>query len=53
MYSSHYTIIKCVCFKLIHCVVNLDVTSFSRVFNEFDYLFLSDVLLLINKIILL
>ena len=41
MYSSHHRIIKCVGFKPIHCSINLDVASFSRVFSEFDYIFLS------------
>ena len=40
MYYSHNIIINCVGFKSIHCAINLDVTSSSRVFNEFDYLFI-------------
>ena len=45
MYYSHHKIIKRVSFKSIHCAINLDVASSSKVFSEFDYLFLSDVLL--------
>ena len=37
MYSSYYRIIKYVGFKPIHYAINLDVVSFSNVFNEFDY----------------
>ena len=40
MYSSHHRIIKYVDFKLIHCAINLDVASSSRLFSDFDYLFL-------------
>ena len=43
--SSHYSIIECVGFKSIHYTINLDVISFPRVFNEFDYVFISNVLL--------
>ena len=42
--SSNYRIIKCVCFKPIHCAINLDATSFSKVFNEFDYVFMSELI---------
>ena len=45
MYYSYHRIIKCVGFKPIHCAINLNTTSSSRFFNEFDSLFLSDVLL--------
>ena len=45
MYSSHHRIIKCVGFKPIHCVTYLDDVSSFRVFNEFDYVFLSNLLL--------
>ena len=45
MYSSYHGIIKCVDFKPIHYAINLDVTSSSIVFSEFDYLFISDILL--------
>ena len=44
MYSSHYMIIKYVSFKPIHYVINLNIVSFFKVFNEFDYVFISDVL---------
>ena len=40
MYSIHHKIIKCVGFKSIHCAINLNVLSSSKVFNEFDYVFL-------------
>ena len=36
---------KCVGFKLIHYVINLNVMSFSRVISEFDYVFLSNILM--------
>ena len=45
MYFSHHRIIKYVGFKPIHCTINLDDTSSSRVFSKFNSLFLSDVLL--------
>ena len=38
-YSDHYMIIKCVDFEPIHYAINLDVLSFFKVYNEFDYLF--------------
>ena len=54
MYSSYHRIIKCVGFESIHCATNLDITSSSKVFSEFDYVFLLNVLLVrINKIIFL
>ena len=34
MYFSHHRIIKCVCFKSIHCTINLDVTSSSRACSD-------------------
>ena len=46
MYYNHRRIIKCVGFKPIYCVINLDATSSSIIFNEFDYLFLSVILLI-------
>ena len=53
MYYSYHKIIKCVDFKSIYYIINLDAVSFFRVFNEFDSLFLSDILLiLINEIII-
>ena len=45
MYYSHHRIIKCTGFKPIHYAITLNVTSSFIVFNEFDYLFISDVLL--------
>ena len=45
MYSSFRRIIKCVGFKPIRCAIYLNITSSFKLFNEFDYLFLSDVLL--------
>ena len=38
-------IIKCVGFELIHYVINLDVESSSKVFSKFDYVFLSNIML--------
>ena len=46
MYFSHHIIIKCLGFKPIHYVINLDVTSSFRDFREFDYVFLLNVLLI-------
>ena len=40
MYYSHHIIIKCVGFKPIYYAINLDVAPSSRVFSEFDYMFL-------------
>ena len=45
IYSSYHRIIKCVGFKPIYCAINLDVASSSKIFSEFDFLFISDVLL--------
>ena len=45
MYLSHHKIIKCVDFELIHCVINLNAILFSRVFSEFDFVFLSNILI--------
>ena len=54
MYSSHHRIIKCVGFESIHCIINLNIVLFSRVFNEFDYVFLSNILMVgINEITLI
>ena len=40
-------------FELIHWFINLSATSSSKIFNEFDHMFLSNVLLVsINKTIL-
>ena len=46
MYSIHNKIIKCICFKLIYSVINVDVILFFRVFNEFDFIFLLNILLI-------
>ena len=46
MYYSHHRIIKCVDFELTHCTINLEVVSSSRVFSEFNYVFLSNILLI-------
>ena len=45
IYYSLHRIIKCVGFKLIHCAINLDIALSFRVFSEFDYVFLLNVLL--------
>ena len=45
IYSNHHRIIKYIGFKSIHYVINPDVTSSFKVFNKFDSLFLSDILL--------
>ena len=45
MYFSHYRITKYICFEPIHYVISMNVALFSKVFNEFDYVFLSNVLL--------
>ena len=44
IYSSHHRIIKYVSFEPINCAINLD-TSFSKVFSEFDCVFLLNALL--------
>ena len=46
MYYNHHRIIKYVGFKTIYCIINLNITLSFRVFNEFDFLFLSNVLLI-------
>ena len=45
MYSNRYKIIKYVDFELIIYAINLDVRSSSKLFNEFDFMFLSNILL--------
>ena len=45
-YFSHYNTIKYISFELIHYVNNLYVISSSMSFNEFDYMFLSNLLLI-------
>ena len=52
MYSNHNSnikyvnsTIKCVGFKSFHYAINLDVVSSSVVFNNFDFMFFIDVLL--------
>ena len=45
MYSSYHKIIKCVDYKPIHYVINLYVATSFKVFSKFDYMFLSNVLL--------
>ena len=45
MYFSRHIIIKCVGFKSIHCFINLDTASSSKVFSEFDFIFITNVLL--------
>ena len=40
MYFSHQNHQIC---KLIYYAINLDIASSSKVFNEFDYMFLSNV----------
>ena len=44
IYSSHYSIINYVGFEPIYYIINLNVVSFYIVFNEFDYIFLFDIL---------
>ena len=44
-YSSHYRIIKYVGFRPIIYAINPDVALSSKVFSEFDSVFLSNVLL--------
>ena len=53
MYYSHYSIIKYISFELILYVIGLDTTSFSKVFSEFYYMLLSNILLVFNTIIYL
>ena len=47
MNYSHHRIFKYIGFVSSHCVIyiNLDIASFFNVFNEFDYVSQSDVLL--------
>ena len=46
MYSIYYMIVKYVGFESILYAINLDSASSSKVFNEFDFMFLSNALLL-------
>ena len=41
--SSHHRIIKCVDFNPIYYVIKLNVASFSKVFSEFAYVFLTNI----------
>ena len=53
MYFYHHIIIKYIYFESIHYIINLDIALSFNVFNEFDLMFLSNILLiLINNIIL-
>ena len=46
MYYSNRKIIKYVVgFEPIHCAINLNTMSSSKVLNEFDYLFICNLLL--------
>ena len=45
MFYSHYIITKYASFEPIIYVINLDDTSFFKVFSEFDSIFLLNVLL--------
>ena len=45
MYCNPHKIIKYVGFEPIHYDIILDATSSSRVLSQFDYVFLSNVLL--------
>ena len=45
-YSNHFWIIKYVGLQLIIFTIHLDATSFSKVFNIFDFMFL--LILLLN-----
>ena len=45
MYYSHYRIIKYVAYEPIIYVINLDIASSSKVFNKFDFIHLSNILL--------
>ena len=42
--SNNHRIIKCACFKVIYCAINLDAVSSYRVFNEFDYIFILELI---------
>ena len=46
IYYSHHKIIKYVSFESIHYAINLNVASSSKVFSEFDNMFLSNILLI-------
>ena len=41
-YYNYYNVIKYVGFKPIIYVINLDTASSSKIFREFDYMFLSN-----------
>ena len=43
MCYNYHRIIKYVGFKSIHCIINLKVVLSFIVFNEFDFVFLSDI----------
>ena len=45
-YSSYHMIIKYVDFEPIHYVTNLYATQFFKVFSKFDFIFLSNILLI-------
>ena len=50
-YFSYYKIIEYIGFESIIYIVNLDIASSSKILSEFDYIFLSNILIvLINKI---
>ena len=45
-YFSHYRIIKCVGFELMHYDINLNGMSSSTIFGKFDFVFLLNGLLI-------
>ena len=45
LHSSHYRIINYVDFESIIYTINLNVMSFSKIYSEFDFIFLSNILL--------
>ena len=45
-YFKHFWIIKCVVLELILFAINLDVALSFKVFNSFDFMFISIILLI-------
>ena len=49
IYYSYHIIIKCVGFELIHCVINLDVMSYFRLFSQFNYVCYIECIIGLNQ----
>ena len=49
IYYSFRIIIKCVSSELIHCIINFDVTSYFRLFSQFNYVCYIECIACLNQ----